>query len=292
MNKLFIHILLSILIVTLFTSCNNKDNTTMDKKILQKDNLFAWCIIPYDSMNRTSAERADMLIELGLSSYAYDWREEHLPNMAHELKVMKEKNIGLTAVWFWVDGRGESFFDANNEIILNTLKEENVQPDIWVGIPDEYFGDISETEKLIKGKELIDYTYQKAKEIGCTISLYNHGGWYGEPENQVKIIEALGYEDIGIIYNFHHGHDQIDKAAENFAMMKKYLRAVNINGMKKDGPKTIQVGEGNEEVNMLKHLIASGYDGPIGILGHLENVDVKDILQGNLDGVEKIKAQL
>jgi len=52
------------------------------------------------------------------------------------------------------------------------------------------------------------------------------------------------------------------------------------------------VGDGDEEVNMLKQLIASGYQGPIGILGHLENVDVKDILRGNLEGVEKIKAQL
>lgn len=285
-------VVLSILIFTTFFGKSKSTEEKVNVKILEKDNLFAWCIIPYDNQNRTPLERAEMLLELGIKSYAYDWRPEHLPNMANELRIMKSKNIGLTAVWFWIDGKEDSFFDEYNEYILKTLKEENIITDIWIGIREDYFKNFDDNEKLKKAVELIDYTHNRAKQIGCTISLYNHGGWFGEPENQVRIIEALGYDDIGIIYNFHHAHDQIDSIAHNFILMKKYLRAININGMKKEGPKILPVGEGNEEINMLKQIIKLGYDGPIGILGHVENVDVKEVLLKNLLGVQKIKSQL
>src|SRR5690606_41954104 len=35
----------------------------------------------------------------------------------------------------------------------------------------------------------IAYIADRAKELGCKVALYNHGGWFGEPENQIEIIE-------------------------------------------------------------------------------------------------------
>ena len=32
---------------------------------------------------------------------------------------------------------------------------------------------------------------EEAGKIGCSLALYNHGGWFGEPENQIAIIERL-----------------------------------------------------------------------------------------------------
>ena len=32
---------------------------------------------------------------------------------------------------------------------------------------------------------------EEADKIGCTLAFYNHGGWFGEPENQIAIIERL-----------------------------------------------------------------------------------------------------
>ncbi len=258
-------------------------------KILEIDNLFAWCIIPYDSVNRTPTERAKMLLELGINSYAYDWIPGHLPLMADELRIIKRNNIGLHGVWFWLDGSGSSFFDQQNEFILKTLQDEKIQTDIWIGIPENYFGDKKDSVKIEQAVELIDYTYRSARKIGCTISLYNHGGWYGNPKNQVRIIEKLGCKDVGIIYNFHHAHDQIEMIKENLAIMGKYLRAVNINGMRGNGPKILTVSDGDKEIMMIQELINSGYIGPIGILGHVEDVDVKEILTKNLIGVEKVK---
>ncbi|MDA0195799.1 MAG: hypothetical protein O2951_12270 [Bacteroidetes bacterium] len=66
--------------------------------------------------------------------------------------------------------------------------------------------------------------------------------------------------------------------------MLPYLWSVNINGMKKDGPKIITVGQGEEEQQMIQLLLDKGFSGPFGILGHIEEADVEVILKGNLDG--------
>lgn len=57
--------------------------------------------------------------------------------------MMKEKEMDLTGVWFWVNGSSDSYFDENNEYILQVLKEENIKTDIWLGIPEEYFDSFS-----------------------------------------------------------------------------------------------------------------------------------------------------
>jgi hypothetical protein len=65
------------LVLVLFATCHQL--ATSDKKSsLDMDNYFAWCIVPFDSQNRTPAQRMEMLKTLGFQSYAYDWREKHL----------------------------------------------------------------------------------------------------------------------------------------------------------------------------------------------------------------------
>jgi len=49
------------------------------------------------------------------------------------------------------------------------------------------------------------------------------------------------------VYNFHHGHHQIDKFPALLEMMKPYLWTVNLNGMKRDGPKILDIGAGDLE---------------------------------------------
>lgn len=257
--------------------------------LLDRKNIFAWCIVPYDNKNRTSKERAIMLQDLGINTYAYDWRAEHLSNLKYELKIMKDYGIQINGVWFWLDGKSGNYFDENNRLILDILESENSKTDLWIGLPDDYLVEATDTEKFERIAGLLEFTHNKTKEIGCTISLYNHGGWFGEPANQTALIDELGYDDIGIVYNFHHAHDQIHSFEDNLILIKNYLRAVNINGMKLNRGKIIPVGKGDRELNMIKLLIKHEYKGPIGIIGHTENADVKEILTENLKGVNKIK---
>ena len=50
-----------------------------------RDNLVAWCIVPFDAAKRNPQQRAEMLARLGLSRVAYDWRDEHIPTFEEEI---------------------------------------------------------------------------------------------------------------------------------------------------------------------------------------------------------------
>ena len=56
--------------------------------------------------------------------------------------------------------------------------------------------------------------------------------------------------------------------------------------------KIITLGEGDRELEMLRIIQASGYLGPIGIIGHTEGKDIRAVLEGNLEGLEVLKGQL
>ena len=50
----------------------------------------------------------------------------------------------------------------------------------------------SEEERLARVKAEADRIRpiaEEAAKIGCKVGLYNHGGWFGEPENQIAIIK-------------------------------------------------------------------------------------------------------
>jgi sugar phosphate isomerase/epimerase len=132
---------------------------------------------------------------------------------------------------------------------------------------------------------------EEAATLGCTVALYNHGGWFGEPANLVAIIEALKLKNVGIVYNQHHGHDHFDKFPELLKLMKPHLLALNLNGSIKGGDKVgkkiVPIGAGELDLTLLKAIRDSGYTGPIGILGHT-NDDAADRLADNLDGLRWI----
>lgn len=264
-------------------------NRTQEKKMLFSiSNLYAWCIVPYDSVHRSPEQRAAMLKEIGITSFVWDWRAQHIPILKAEIVALSHEGISLKGVWFWVDGKSGRTIDDANESILRTLEETKTHTELWVSFPAEYFAGLPDSQKVRKAVSTIRYIHERAKAIGCSVALYNHGDWFGEPANQVGIIEALGAKDIGIIYNFHHGHQQIDQFGDNLRIMKPYLWSVNLNGMKKEGPMILPIGDGDCELEMLKKLRASGFAGSLGILGHVEGQDVKVVLQKNLEGLKKL----
>jgi sugar phosphate isomerase/epimerase len=260
--------------------------------LFSRDNLVAWCIIPYDSKKRNSEERALMLKELGIGSFAYDWRNNDLPMMETELATMKKHGIKVVSAWLFVNEVPGKILDDADETVLQTIRKTNTKTELWVSFPNSFFDKLTDEEKVAKGAKMITYLHQRASEMGCTIALYNHEDWFGEPANEVKIIEATGLKDIHIVYNFHHGHTQMDQFEKILAITKPYLTTVNINGMKAGGPQIIPVGSGDREGGLLKMLKASGYNGSIGIIGHTEGEDVKEVLQRNIEGLKKILAEI
>jgi len=257
-------------------------------QLFARENLVAWCVVPFDKMKRDPEQRAEMLKALGITQLAWDWRDEHLPSMQKEIETLRKNNIKLKSVWFWVNGGSDEMLDEANHYILKTLKENNVRTELWLSFNNRYFEGLSDDEKLKKAVETVSYIDRKANEIGCTVHLYNHGSWFGEPENQVKIIETIGAKDIGIVYNFHHARHQVNNFPNLIRIMLPYLSTVNINGMKENGPMILTVGKGDKELDMLKQLKDSGFRGSVGILSHVDDEDAKVVLARNLEGLRTL----
>ncbi|MDP1796550.1 MAG: LamG-like jellyroll fold domain-containing protein, partial [Planctomycetaceae bacterium] len=256
----------------------------------QPDNLVAWCIVPFDAKKRGPKARVEMLAKLGFKKYAYDWRAEHLPTFGEELDLLKQHQIELTGLWFPTAMNDEA------RTLLAALRDHHVKTQLWVT------GGGGPTANADDQKKRVDAEVQRlrpiaeaAAEIGCTVALYNHGGWFGEPENQLAIIAALNMANVGIVYNQHHGHDHVDRFPVLLKQMMPHLLALNLNGMipKGDqiGQKIMPLGTGSLDLPLLKVVKESGYRGPIGILGHTSD-DAEERLSDNLDGLTWLLPQL
>jgi hypothetical protein len=69
------------------------------QQLYGRDNLIAWCIVPFDSKKRGPEERAAMLQRLGFKHFAYDWRTEHIPTFDAEIEALKRHEVSLDAFW-------------------------------------------------------------------------------------------------------------------------------------------------------------------------------------------------
>lgn len=258
--------------------------------VAQEKEPFAWCIVPFDKMERTPEQRIQMLKDLGINTYAYDWREKHLEEMVSEFRQAKDHGIQINAVWMWIDPRVDALnkLSSANEKVLQNIKEAGLETTLWVSFHPDYFAGLNDEEATRKGAEMIYSLYKRAADLGCQIALYNHGDWFGDPLNQIKIIKTLGRYDIGLVYSFHHAHEQLEDFEALAQKMAPYLVAVNLNGMKDGGPQIYPLGQGDHEQEMISLLEKAGFHGPWGILGHKEEADVKIILRENLDGFHQL----
>ena len=190
-----------------------------------------------------------MLKKLGFKKYAYDWRAEHLPTFDEEVGLLKKAGIELTAVWFPANlgrrreeaPRRDREAQGHAAIVGHVRRpaRARIRPRRWRP-PRRHSG----------------RSRRRPAKLGCKVALYNHGGWSGEPENQIAVIEALKLKNVGIVYNQHHGHDHLDRFPELLKTMKPHLLALNLNGMVKGGDKVgkkiLPLGAGDLDLELLK----------------------------------------
>ncbi len=252
-------------------------------ELFARKNLVAWCIVPFDAKKRTPEQRAEMLEKLKIHRFAYDWRAEHLPTFDEELAALERHNIELTAVWFPAE------LNKDARVLLDAIQKHKLTPHLWV---------MMQADDVAKAAGAIRPIAIEAAKLNCKVALYNHGGWFGEPENQIAIIKLLkseGIANVGMVYNLHHGHEHIDRLPQLLEKMKPHLLALNLNGMTKDGDKNgkkiLPLGQGELDLKILKMILDSGYSGPIGILNHTDE-DAEARLIQNLEGLERLIPQL
>ena len=276
-------------------AARTKSATDNQSDLFRRSNLAAWCIVPYDSKRRGPEDRAAMLKKLGISKLVYDYRKEHIPQWEAELAALAKHHIELLGWWFPGNLNDEA------KAALELFKQYGVKPQLWVsggGGPIAVKDEADQRARIAAEIARLKPICAAAREIGCTVGLYNHGNWFGELENQLAIIEALnadGVTNVGIVYNFHHGHGQLDRIVRILARTLPHLLCVNLNGMDvggdEKGRKILPLGVGTEDLRILHQLRESGYKGPVGILNHT-NEDAEGRLLDNLDGLNWLLPQL
>ncbi len=259
--------------------------------IFARENLVAWCIVPFDAKKRGPEERAEMLERLGIKRLAYDYRAEHIPTFDAELDALKKHGIELTAWWF------PPVLNDEAKNILAVIARHGAHPQLWVTGGGEPVKTPAEQEQRVAQEaERLRPIAEAAAQLGCQLALYNHGAWFGEPENQLAIIAKLGLPNVGLVYNFHHGHGHLARFPELWRKMQPHLLAVNLNGMVPDGESTgrkiLTLGLGTEEAGMLRVIRESGWRGPVGLINHRPELDAEQALRDNLAGLEKLRADI
>lgn len=262
----------------LLWGCSDKEAVSPSTNF-DTDQLIAWCIVPFDKLERSPSDRAAMLKRLGIQRVAYDWREKHVAEFEEEILAYKENGIEYFAFW------------REHPEAFALFEKYDLHPQIWQTINSPKEG-TQEEKVVIAGTQLIPLV-KKTQAMGSKLGLYNHGGWGGEPENMVAVIEWLRAETeadhVGIVYNLHHGHDHVDQFDSLLNKMLPYLLCLNLNGTNnKPDPKILEFGKGEHDLSLLKSIVSSGYSGPVGILGHKAEEDVELALQSNLTGLNTL----
>jgi hypothetical protein len=273
-----------VIFLLFFASCGKlPKQQSAATKLFDKDNLVAWCIVPFDVKERGPEERAQMLEHLGISKVAYDWREKHVSEFEEEILAYKKHGLEYFAFW------------GEHPAAFALFAKYELKPQIWKMLPAPK-GE-SQAEKVENAGRGLLPLVEKTAAMGCKLGIYNHGGWQGEPENMVAVVEWLrantDAEHVGLVYNLHHGHEHIPHFQESLELMLPYLHCLNINGMNSTGdPKILSLGKGEHEEALLRVIEESGYGGPVGILGHRSEMDVEIALKENLEGLRVIQAKL
>ena len=254
------------------------------RDLFRRDNLVAWCIVPFDAAKRGPEERAAMLEKLGFKHFAYDWRGEHVPTFDQEWDALAKHGVALDAFWSLPPGFPQS---------LESFRQRGLGPSFWVMATAP--AELDQAAKVGHAAAALRRTAEAAAVAGCTVAIYNHGGWGGEPENMVAVCEAVNLPNVGIVYNQHHGHDHLPRFKEALAQMLPHLKFMNLNGMTAGGDtkgqKILVLGQGDLDVELARIICESGYAGPIGILNHTGH-DAEARLLDNLEGLDWIIGEL
>jgi sugar phosphate isomerase/epimerase len=264
-------------------------DTSAQPGLLAPQNLTAWCVVPFDARKRGPVERAEMLNRLGFKNFAYDWRSKDVPAFDAEAEALSQHGIHLVAWWFPTDAG-----DPNARIILNVIKRHGIHPQLWVmGSGSPAITEAEQVQRTEEEAERIRKIVELAAPYGCKVELYNHNGWFGQPDNEVAVIERLkqkGVGGIGMVYNFSHGHGDISNFPAIWNRIEHYVVAVNVSGMV-TSERLIPPSQGDHELDMLRTIQQSGWRGPVGLIAE-QGGDAEVTLGNDLRGLDWLRKEI
>jgi sugar phosphate isomerase/epimerase len=257
-----------------------------------KSNLHAWAFEEYDPSPRTPSERAQLLKTLGLTRAGYVGRNvSRMKEFDAYVEAYRQHAIELVAVWTPVNTEAP-LEEPHIRMFLEAVARHKIRPQWWITL--ELFTKVTDDRGVDRAVTLLRPLIAEATRHGLRVGVYGHGrdSWFTQPENEIAIVERLatssGKPPVGIAYNFHHAHSQLDRFAAVYPKMAPHLIAVNLNGMKPEGPMILPINEGTHEQEMIAIIHRSGFRGPVGVLHHQRTTDPAVVLRKNIDGLRDI----
>jgi hypothetical protein len=177
---------------------------------------------------------------------------------------------------------------------LEVIKRHGIHPQLWVmGSGKEIQSEAEQVQRTEQESERIRKIVELATPYGCKVELYNHNGWFGQPDNQVAVIERLkqkGVGSVGMVYNFSHGHGDVAEFPAIWKRIQQYVVAVNVTGMVMGG-RLIPLSQGDKELDMMRTIQQSGWRGPIGLIAE-QGGDAETTLGDNLRGLDWLSKEI
>jgi hypothetical protein len=264
----------------------------------------------------------------GIKILAFSVTDVDDPTQAVDWKTYKNQEMAVLA--------GASRPAANAMTVVETLdlfKRHHMAPQLWLlrrmraSVPappppsTKDFSEWTDAQKNQAFRNLLNYdpTVPQEREArvrreaarigalaqlvapyGVKVGLYKHGGWINIADNQIAImrrLEELGVNNVGIVYQFIHAHDEVDDTA-NFPVvwrkMQPYVLAVNITGLHAGREAIYPIlypSQGELELQMMKTIQDSGWTGPIGVSPE-KGGDAEVNLRNNVIGLDWLAAEL
>jgi hypothetical protein len=178
-----------------------------------RGNLVACVVNHFDAKARNPEETAQMFNRLGITKLAYNWREPDVAHFDELIETMQKHHIEIVAWILYGSG------NAHTQLILDTFKKHNIHPQLWIEESGQgrTAADVQTTPEQQKQRikdqaDKVEALSKLSRPYKTKIVLYNHNGWLGMEPNQIAVIEELkkrGVKDVGMVYNFSHGHEDI-----------------------------------------------------------------------------------
>ena len=275
----------------------NMKATLNGSSAFAKSNLHVWAYEEYDAVKRSPEQRARLLKELGISKAGYICRNAaRVAEFEAYVQAYQKEGIELIAVWTPVNTENP-LEEPQISVFLDVVDRQKLRVQWWLTL-EEDFNDLPAASRVERAVARLRPLVIEANRRGCRLVLYGHGRtkWFTQSENQIAILErlkeAMPAAQLGIVYNFHQSHAQMNRLEKVFPRLKPHLVAVNLNGMHSSGPQIATLGNGDSETEMIEVIFKSGWRGPVGIIGHNRSADVKQTLQANLDGLRSILKEI
>ncbi len=200
--------------------------------LFDRDNLIAWCIVPFDGKKRGPEARAAMLARLGFRHFAYDWRAEHVPTFDAEVDALAKHKVGLDA--FWCPGE----LNAESKAILDLLKRRGVQAELWVDARagQRHRGRAPKSRRSGSPRRAASSARwpRRRARSGATWRCTTTAA--GSASRRIRSPSSSGctrqgVANVGMVYNLHHAQPQLGRLAATLKATMPYLRAINLDGV-------------------------------------------------------------